>query len=327
MIESSQLSLSQLFNCDETGLYWRLLPRKTLAGGYENAAHDFKKPKYRVTILATANASGDFRLPLLLIGKSQNPRCLKHINHHTLPVVYKSQKKAWMNSLIFRSWFFDHFIPKVTTYLRGKGLPVKAFLLLDNAPSHPASDLLHSPDGNIKCIFLSANTTSLIQPMDQGVLENLKRRYTHALLQRLLLSQENESRQQFVKDLNIKDCIYMCAKAWEDIRSESLSRAWNKLLMSSTAETQPESTDTIQPLLDIGSELALSSDEVQEWLASDRDMDAELTDEEVIQMARDEDTDDSPQDSPSENTNTCITHSAATAAFDVCIQYMHGGTD
>ena len=29
----------------------------------------------------------------------------------------------------------------------------------------------------IKCLFLPPNVTSLIQPMDQGVLENIKRRY------------------------------------------------------------------------------------------------------------------------------------------------------
>ena len=34
-----------------------------------------------------------------------------------------------------------------------------------------------------------------------------------------------------MKQLTIKDCIYMAAKAWEDIRPESLMRAWNKLLV------------------------------------------------------------------------------------------------
>ena len=30
-IEEHQLSMNQVFNCDETGLYWRLLPNKTLS--------------------------------------------------------------------------------------------------------------------------------------------------------------------------------------------------------------------------------------------------------------------------------------------------------
>ena len=93
LIEDQQLTLNQVFNADETGLYWRLLSEKTLAGSYKKTAKNFKKPKDRVCILATANASGEFRLPLLLIGKSKNPRVLKNINLSALPVIYKNQKK------------------------------------------------------------------------------------------------------------------------------------------------------------------------------------------------------------------------------------------
>ena len=97
LIEDQQLTLNQVFNADETGLYWQLLPEKTLAGSYEKTAKNFKKSKDRVSILATANASGDFRLPLLLIGKSKNPRALKNINLSALPVNYKHQKKpGWI---------------------------------------------------------------------------------------------------------------------------------------------------------------------------------------------------------------------------------------
>ena len=77
------------------------------------------------------------------------------------------------------------------TYLQVKDLSPKALLLLDNAPSDPDSSLLQSSDGNIKCIYLPPNTTSLCQPMDQGVRENLKRRYKRLLLEKLLLSMEN----------------------------------------------------------------------------------------------------------------------------------------
>lgn len=104
-----------------------------LAGGYEKTAKNF-------------NASGDCRLPLLLIGKQQKLRCLKHMNRST-PI-----------------------IPTVKTFLRSTGLAEKAVLILDNAPTHPSSDVLRTPDGSIECLFLPANTTCVLQPMDQGVL-------------------------------------------------------------------------------------------------------------------------------------------------------------
>ena len=48
----------------------------------------------------------------------------------------------------------------------------KALLLIDNCSAHP--DELSSRDGSVKCMFLPPNTTSLIQPMDQGVLQAVK---------------------------------------------------------------------------------------------------------------------------------------------------------
>ena len=106
---------------------------------------------------------------------------------------------------IFKPWFFDVFIPKVKSYLREKSLTQKAVLLLDNASSHSSSDSLQSSDSSI---FLPAKY--------QGVLDNLKRQYKRALLERVLLSLESVLPQEFMKGLDVRDCIYMymCAKAW-----------------------------------------------------------------------------------------------------------------
>lgn len=331
-IEERQLSLHQIFNTDETGLYWRLLPEKTLAGGHEKTAKNFKKPKDRVTILATANASGDCRLPLLLIGKSAKPRCLKNVDRSALPLLYRSQKKAWMNSSIFMAWFFEQFVPSVKKYLRGKGLSEKAVLFLDNAPTHPSSEVLQTPDGEIQCFFLPANTTSVLQPMDQGVLENLKRRYKRALLEKLLLALDGESPENFVKKLNIKDCIYMSARAWEDIRSESLARSFNKLLGSeapSAAETDtPEQIDDSPNVTSIGAQVDLSANEVEEWLNCDNNLSEDLTDEEIVQLtvAQTEESDDSDSETE-EPSQPVISHKDAISAFSTCLQYLEQQKD
>lgn len=54
------------------------------------------------------------------------------------------------------------------------GLPVKALLLLDNAPTHPDEDKLEVSGKAIRAICLPPNTTALIQPTDQGVLGAVK---------------------------------------------------------------------------------------------------------------------------------------------------------
>jgi len=68
-IESKGLTLDQIYNCDETGLYFRLLPKKTLASESEKSAPGMKSSKDRVTVMACSNATGTHKLPLLLIGK------------------------------------------------------------------------------------------------------------------------------------------------------------------------------------------------------------------------------------------------------------------
>ena len=71
------LSIEQLFNCDETVLYWKLMPNKTLVSSREKEAKGFKMPKDRVTVMPCANASGSIKFPLLFIHKSSIHAALK----------------------------------------------------------------------------------------------------------------------------------------------------------------------------------------------------------------------------------------------------------
>ena len=67
-----------VFNVDETGLFWRLLPDKTLAFKHEKC-HGGKKSKERITAMVCTNMDGSEKWPLLVIGKFKNPRCFKRI--------------------------------------------------------------------------------------------------------------------------------------------------------------------------------------------------------------------------------------------------------
>ena len=50
-MEKEGLTQELLYNCDETGLYYRMLPAKTLASRYEKRAEGMKKQKDRVTLM------------------------------------------------------------------------------------------------------------------------------------------------------------------------------------------------------------------------------------------------------------------------------------
>ena len=86
-----------IFNADETGLFYKLKPNKTLQLKGEKC-HGGNKSKKRLTVLAASNMDGSEQIKLLVIGKSQNPRCFKGVK--SLPVAYRWNKKAVISGTI-----------------------------------------------------------------------------------------------------------------------------------------------------------------------------------------------------------------------------------
>jgi len=82
-----------IFNCDESALYWSREPNRVLAKGQIKGR---KRSMERVTVFFVANSTGTEKLPVLLINKSQNPRALRGINKNELPVHYYWNRVAWM---------------------------------------------------------------------------------------------------------------------------------------------------------------------------------------------------------------------------------------
>ncbi|XP_058789053.1 tigger transposable element-derived protein 4-like [Phymastichus coffea] len=80
-----------IFNADETALFYECSPNKTLASKGENCSNG-KLNKVRITVLVGANSDDIEKLSLLTIGKSVNPRCFK--NFKTKPCEYESNNKA-----------------------------------------------------------------------------------------------------------------------------------------------------------------------------------------------------------------------------------------
>ena len=89
--------LNQIYNADESGLFYRAQPNKSLHLKNENCVGG-KHSKLRLTGLTAANAVGE-KLPLFVIGKSKKPRCFKHVKH--LHYRHRSQKKSWTDSILF----------------------------------------------------------------------------------------------------------------------------------------------------------------------------------------------------------------------------------
>lgn len=78
---------------------------------------------------------------------------------------------------IFKRWYAKQFIPKVKKYQNSIGKGGHPLILLDNAQSHSSIECLNQVDEMFTVTFLPPNVTSVIQPMNQGVIKTYRRLY------------------------------------------------------------------------------------------------------------------------------------------------------
>lgn len=346
LVTENDLTLEQVYNADESGLLWKCLPKTTLAGGNETSAPGFKQNKERLTVLVCANAAGTHRVQLTVIGKYAKPRCLKNVTH--LPVDYRAQSNAWMSAEIFLSWFNKVFVPSVKENLRDKGMPEdsKVVLLLDNCRAHPCAQELKK--GNISAVFLPPNVTSLIQPMDQGVIQNLKMLYRRDFMRQLTNYDGNIT--EFLKKYNLKDAIFNVSCAWSSVKNETLHKAWRKIWPTTTVEDVTDE-DNEEDFLGFGEievtghtdspygeiiqmvECAdkenplnkLSATDINEWLQIDNEIPVSmsLTTEEIVEAMRNpcSEQESSGDESDDGSDKTDVTWNEAAAAWDTVIKF------
>lgn len=227
----------QVYNADETGLYWKKMPDRTYISKEEKSAPGFKVAKDRFTLLLGSNAAGDHKLKPLLVYHSENPRALKGFSKSHLPIIWKANRKGWITMALFSDWFRNHFVPAVTAYNKRHNLDNKALLILDNAPGHP-TELEHMFE-NIKVVFLPKNTTSLLQPMDQGIISTLKAYYLRRTFRQLIAATDGDEKptiREVWKSYNIKHAIDNIAVCWEEIAQSSLRGVWKKVCPFFTEE-------------------------------------------------------------------------------------------
>jgi hypothetical protein len=314
VITDEKLLLSQIYNGDKTGLFWRAIPQNTQAYRMDSSTPGRKVNKQRLSALLCANADGSHHLTSVVVGKSAKPRAIKNIME-SLPVIYKANKTAWFTQKFFSDWFFHNFVPEVRKFqldvLKIKEEDVKALLILDNAPAHPSGNLLTSSDGKIKTMFLPPNTTLLIQPLDQGVILSCKLLYKCQQLDECMVffmddeEMDNRGEQTLkkIKEYSIKSAIYNWANSWNEIKISTLFKAWNKILYDKEPEID------LQGLEDedyAGAFGATNIEDIREWLGADEDVVGyqNLTEEEIVyqmQGQKEEVGDDSDDEEDNDN--------------------------
>jgi DDE superfamily endonuclease/Fission yeast centromere protein N-terminal domain/Tc5 transposase DNA-binding domain len=218
-----------IYNMDTTGLFWRYSPSSGLSSQPQAG---IKKDKARITLTLCTNFTGSDRLPVWIIGKAQQPHALRSVNLAALNIVWRANQKAWMNQIIMIEWlqWFYHYIRSDRQIL----------LLMDNLKCHKIGVELAPPPENIRIQWLPSNSTSLYQPLDQGIIQNLKIYYKKQWLRYMIYQYEQNINP--TTTMNLYNSLIWISRSWNnDIMSSTIYQCFRK---STILEIEPLSLPT-----------------------------------------------------------------------------------
>jgi len=200
-----------------------------------------KVPGERLAIGFVCNAVGDWMRPIVS-WRSLKPRCCKgwDLQGKASPFWYVKSKKSWIETSHFKNWFEVEFVPSARSYLEANGLPPKAILLVDNAPTHNYFKV-----GEIEVKFLPERTTSIIQPLDHGVIQWFKKQYWEAAALRCFRETEGTPGKQSVwfNQMKVRTALELIQEVMVEVSEtnegkETTKRCWDSAL--DVAETMTD---------------------------------------------------------------------------------------
>ncbi|XP_064111358.1 tigger transposable element-derived protein 1-like [Macrobrachium nipponense] len=250
------------------------MPRSTYIAE-EKKMPGHKPIKDRLTLALCANASGDCKIKPLLVYHSENPRAFKahKIIKEKLHVMWRANPKAWVTRQFFIDWVNLVFGPSVKKYLKDNNLPLRALLVLENAPAHPPQieEEILDEYNFVKVLYLPPNTNPILQPLDQQVISNFKKLYTKHLFRRCFEVTENTNltlREFWKEHFNIAIGLKIIDIAWQGVTKRTLTSAWKKLWPENVAERnfegfeiEEEEESVEEEILSIGKTIGLKVDE------------------------------------------------------------------
>ncbi|KAL4096550.1 hypothetical protein QTP88_021480 [Uroleucon formosanum] len=214
----NEFSPDNIFNADETGLYYQATPDGSLCFK-KDVLSGSKKAMDRITVLLCVNLTGSDKRKLLVVGKSLKPRCFKNMSINKMPVHYHANKNAWMTSTIFSNWLYEW-----DKELQAKFRSI--LLLIDNCAAHSKNVQLK----NITLEFLPPNMTSLIQHLDMEKIEEN-------------LFDQSATANQICGKINILQAIQFVSESWREVSCSTIMNCFAHCGFSNFIGPQPELTE------------------------------------------------------------------------------------
>ncbi|CAB1096975.1 unnamed protein product [Ectocarpus sp. CCAP 1310/34] len=204
-----------IVNVDESGLQWKLMPRRTYLSTSEDrkTARGSKSMNFKdgLSAIMCCNADGTAKVYMAIMGRAKEPRCFKNGGS---PLKYFSQTNAWSDSATF----------------------LKCDLVDDR--------------GQVTVKTYPPLCTAVHQPMDLGVIAKTKVNYrkelldvkTSTMLVADTLRAQAKARKMIVGTMglaqghqpHVRDAAELLQKAWASVTAQDIARCFVK------AESLPE---------------------------------------------------------------------------------------
>jgi len=181
-------------------------------------------------VLVGASMDG-FKLKPVVIGRAQLPRALRGVDMNEIPVHYYGQPSSWMSQKIMEHWFYHHLDPELKAHY---GENVDVILTIDNAGCHPPN--LNNLLDYVEVKYLPANTTALIQPMDQGVIHVFKVNYLDIYYNKMIdyvlqHGNDDDPMKHFPSIYTMKDVLIDIGHAWDRVEEQHIHKCFEKLII------------------------------------------------------------------------------------------------
>jgi hypothetical protein len=173
-----------------------------------------KQNKERLTLVVCYNADGLDKLPFLVIGKYENPRCFKNVNRNSFGCKYQSNLKAWMTQVIFLEW-----LKRFDAWMVGRNV----LLIMDNCSAHISLMQFASVVTlrNTTVFYVPPNTTSKIQPCDAGIIRSFKAYYWHCFNRLLIQCLQDKVAEP--EKIDVLEAMHIAVAAWSmDVKPETI---------------------------------------------------------------------------------------------------------
>eukprot|EP00070_Physeter_catodon_P048628 XP_028355522.1 major centromere autoantigen B isoform X1 [Physeter catodon] len=196
-----------VFSATETSLWYDFLPDQ--AAGLCGSDGRARKATQRLSVLLCANADGSEKLPPLVAGKSAKPRA----GQAGLPCDYTANSKGGVTTQALAKY-----LKALDTRMAAESRRVLLLAGRLAAQSLDTSGLRH-----VQLAFFPPGT---VQPLERGVVQQVKGHYRQAMLLKAMAALEGQDRSGL--QLGLMEALHFVAAAWQAVEPSDIATCFRE---------------------------------------------------------------------------------------------------